>query len=76
MGLGRQRLPARRKSCYGTAQPMPPQTTLRSAFTVLEPGAAVEETGTGDARSVTVSDALPVGDTAHPQRFLRLEVVR
>lgn len=47
-----------------------------ATFAVLEASAAVSESGSGDARAVTVSDAFALGDPAHPRRFLRLEVVR
>ncbi len=52
------------------------RSTSGEAFTALEAGAAVAESGSGDARAVVVSDVFAVGDPAHPRRFLRLEVVR
>ena len=45
-------------------------------FTLLNAGAAVSETGTGNTRTVTVSDVYPVNDPAHPFRFMRLEVTQ
>ena len=45
-------------------------------FTLLDPGATVSETGTGNERRVTLSDVYPVNGPAHPLRFLRLEVTQ
>ena len=46
------------------------------SFTLLNVGAAVSETGTGNTRTVTLSDVYPIGDPAHPKRFMRLEVTQ
>lgn len=50
------------------------RSTNGAAFTVLVSGATVNETGSGDTRSVTVCDVYQVTDPAHPKRFMRLEV--
>ena len=45
-------------------------------FTLLDPGTTVSETGTGNTRTVTLTDLYPVNDPAHPLRFMRLEVTQ
>jgi uncharacterized delta-60 repeat protein len=65
----------------GADRPAGPWTELArssagAAFTALEPGVTVMETGAGDQRAVAVSDTNMIGDAAHPHRFLRLEVIR
>jgi hypothetical protein len=40
------------------------------------PSARASETGSGNARSVSVTDLYQLGDFAHPKRFLRLKVVK
>jgi uncharacterized delta-60 repeat protein len=52
------------------------RSTGGGAVTAVDSGATVAESGSGDARTVTVGDAFTMGDPAHPQRFLRLEVSR
>ena len=52
------------------------RSTNGSPFTLLDPGAAVSETGTGNTRTVTLTDLYPVNDPAHPFRYLRLEVAQ
>jgi hypothetical protein len=39
-------------------------------------GVTVIESGAGAVRVVEVSDLFPIGDPAHPRRFLQLRVVR
>jgi hypothetical protein len=46
------------------------------AFTPAIEGATAEETGSGESRTVTVTDLYPIGDPDHPQRYLGLKVVR
>jgi hypothetical protein len=45
-------------------------------FTLLDLGAALNETGSGNTRAVTVGDLYQVNDPAHPHRFMRLQVTR
>lgn len=45
-------------------------------FTVLAAGATVDESGTGNARSVVAGDLYLPTDPAHPRRFMRLKVTR
>ncbi len=45
-------------------------------FTLLDAGATITETGTGNTRTVTVIDLYPVNDPAHPVRYLRLQVMQ
>lgn len=45
-------------------------------FTLLAVGATLNETGSGNSRSVTVGDIYQVNDPAHPRRFMRLQVTR
>lgn len=52
------------------------QSTAGGPFVVLAPGANAEETGTGNARSVAITDPYAMNDPAHPRRFMKLEVVR
>lgn len=52
------------------------RSTAGGEFVVLTPGATAPETGSGNTRSVTVTDLYPVTDPAHPARFLKLEVTR
>ena len=52
------------------------QSTAGGPFVVLAPGANVQETGTGNARMVTITDPYAMNDPAHPRRFMKLEVVR
>lgn len=52
------------------------QSANGAPFTVLAAGATAGETGSGDARAVTVGDAWTMDDPGHPQRFLRLQVTR
>ena len=51
-------------------------STAGGAFTVLATGASVGETGTGNSHAVIVSDLYQLTDPAHPQRFLRMQVMR
>lgn len=50
------------------------QSVNGGAFTVLAAGTAVDETGAGNTRTVTIGDLYQVTDPAHPRRFLRLQV--
>jgi hypothetical protein len=52
------------------------RSTGGAPFVVLAPGATAPETGTGNARGVTVTDLYQVTDHAHPQRFLKLQVTQ
>lgn len=52
------------------------RSTGGAPFTVTAEGATVSETGTGLLRAVRSSDVYFTTDTAHPKRFLRLEVMR
>jgi hypothetical protein len=52
------------------------QSVNGAAFTVQFSGASVNESGTGNTRAVTVGDLYQMTDPAHPQRFLRLKVMR
>ncbi len=52
------------------------RSTLGGPFAAMVIDAVVEESGEDDERTVIVRDAFVIGDAAHPQRFLRLEVVR
>ena len=52
------------------------QSVNGAAFTTLISGVEVSETGTGNARAVIVCDRYPMTDSAHPRRFLRLEVTQ
>lgn len=45
-------------------------------FFIQTAGAAAEESGEADERTVLVTDVFSAGDSTHPQRYLRLEVVR
>ena len=45
-------------------------------FTVITVGTTVSETGTGNTRTVTVSDLYELNVSAHPRRFMRLQVSR
>jgi N-acetyl-beta-hexosaminidase/chitodextrinase len=40
---------------------------------VFAPALRAAETGTGNTRSVVVTDLYPIGDPAHPKRFMRLK---
>ena len=46
------------------------------AFSVITSGATVNESGTGNSRTVTVGDLFQRGDPAHRQRFMRMQVTR
>jgi hypothetical protein len=46
------------------------------AFTIISTGAIINETGSGNSRSVTVGDIYLMNDPAHPHRFMRLMVTR
>jgi DNA-binding beta-propeller fold protein YncE len=68
-------------SVQGADSPGGPWTDLASSvggapFNVTQPGATVEETGTGNARSISVGDVYLFSDPAHPRRFMRLKVTR
>ena len=52
------------------------QSVNGSAFTILTTGATLNETGSGNARSMTVGDLYQMTDPAHPHRFMRLQVIR
>ena len=52
------------------------QSVNGAAFTSLLSGVEVSETGIGNARAVTVCDRYSMTDSAHPRRFLRLEVTQ
>ena len=63
----------------GADSPAGPWTNLATstaggAFTSDASGVTVSETGTGNARAVTVTDLYEANDPAHPQRFMRLQV--
>jgi len=65
----------------GADSPAGPWTELAvssggAPFAALVDGVSVGETGSGDLRSVEVGDRHPIGDPAHPARFLRLRVQR
>lgn len=45
-------------------------------FFIQSAGAAAEESGETDKRTVLVTDVFSAGDPTHPQRYLRLEVIR
>ncbi len=47
-----------------------------SPFAVATGGVVISEVGTGNARTVTVSDIYQFTDSAHPRRFMRLKVTR
>jgi uncharacterized delta-60 repeat protein len=51
-------------------------STAGAPFEVLAPGATVSESGSGNQRSVSVTDLCTINDPAHPKRFMRLEVKR
>jgi|GEM_PF-2978208 len=51
-------------------------STAGGAFVTLVSGATVNETGTGNSRSVAVGDLYQVTDPAHPLRFMRMQVTR
>jgi 5-carboxymethyl-2-hydroxymuconate isomerase len=50
------------------------QSVNGAVFTSLLSGVEISETGTGNARAVVVCDRYQMNDSAHPRRFLRLEV--
>ena len=52
------------------------RSTNGNPFTLLDPGATVSETGSGNTRAVTLIDLYPVNDPAHPFRYLRLEATQ
>jgi hexosaminidase len=47
-----------------------------TAGAAFAPAANAAESGTGNTRSVIVCDLYPMGDPAHPKRFMRLKVER
>jgi RHS repeat-associated protein len=47
-----------------------------SAFAPATGGVSISESGTGNARNVTVCDVYPLNDPAHPQRYMRLKVTK
>jgi hypothetical protein len=51
------------------------QSVSSAPTTTLEVGASVIETGIGANRTVEVRDLYLTSDPAHPQRFLRIEVM-
>lgn len=68
-------------SVLGADSPSGPWTELARStaggpFTVVAPGATVNESDTGVTRSVQVGDIYSVSDPAHPTRFLRTRVQR
>lgn len=52
------------------------QSVNGAAFTSLLSGVEISETGTGNTRAVIVCDRFTMSDSAHPRRFLRLEVTQ
>ncbi len=52
------------------------RSTGGGAFVLIESGATVSESGSGNSRSVTVTDLFQMYDPAHPRRFMQLEVKR
>ncbi len=52
------------------------QSVDGAPFTLITAGTAINETGSGNARSVSIGDIYQVTDPAHPHRFMRLMVTR
>ena len=52
------------------------RSTAGGAFVILTSGATASESGTGNARTVTVCDPYFITNPSHPKRFMRLEVTR
>ncbi len=48
------------------------RSTAGAAMVALVGGVTVTETGAGPLLTVEVRDLYPIGDPAHPKRFLRL----
>lgn len=51
------------------------QSLAGQAFSPLTASTSATESGAADQRTVTIGDAYPMSDPAHPLRFLRLQVV-
>jgi hypothetical protein len=51
------------------------QSVNGAPTTALIVGVAVTETGSGATRSVEVRDIHPIGDPAHPRRFMRVKAI-
>ncbi len=61
------------------SSPAGPWTDLASsingaAFTALVGGTTITDSGSGNVRTITVSDIYPMHDPLHPLRFMRLQV--
>lgn len=50
------------------------RSTSGGAFTALQGGVAITETGTGTLRNVAVRDLYDLADPLHPRRFMRLQI--
>ena len=50
------------------------RSTAGGTFVVIQAGTTAPETGSGNTRSVKVTDPYLVTDPAHPRRFIKLEV--
>lgn len=50
------------------------QSVSGAAFALIHGSATISESGTGNARALTVGDLFQVTDPAHPRRFMRLKV--
>jgi hypothetical protein len=65
----------------GADSPSGPWTDLVTSvagqpFGVVASGATVQETGSGNSRTVIVGDVYSVSDPGHQRRFMRLQVTR
>jgi hypothetical protein len=49
------------------------QSVDDTPMTARHGGVAVTETGTGATRGVAVRELFPLGDPAHPRRFMRVK---